>query len=376
MKKILASIFLFSVSLTGFSQANKTAYVDVYYILNKSPEYSQAYLELEKRAKEWQTEIANKKEEIKKLKDALSIERSLLTQQLIDEKEEEISLVETELNNYQYEKFGTDDGDYSTQHKNIYKPILDQIHTITNDIAAKKRMDIVLVKSEQNTMIYANKRNDITELVLKEMERTRTRSKMTTKEIAALEVQDKIDESKEKQRTRRDLLRERQKDLESTNFNTSTTSEYNSEAQQEPTETAEEKRKRLNEEKIAEVKKKQQEVRDAQLKKIEEQKIAIKKKQEEIKIAREKAIKDTLDKKNNIQNANKSSNNNQLTDKQEAALAEREQKAKEAKAKRDKVIQERKQAMDKRKADAKLAQEKRINEAKEKRLKELQESKK
>ena len=63
MKKILVSILLLSVSTFGFSQTNRTAYVDIFHILKKSPEYTEGTLELEKRAKDWQNQINTKKNE-------------------------------------------------------------------------------------------------------------------------------------------------------------------------------------------------------------------------------------------------------------------------------------------------------------------------
>lgn len=381
MKKFLVSILFFSASTFVFGQNGKTAYVDIYHILKKSPEYTEANLELEKRVKDWQAQINKKKAEVTKMKDALLTERALLTSQLIEEKEDEIRMVESELNTLQQEKFGTD-GDYFNQHQNIYKPILDQIHTITNDIAAKKKYDVVLVKGDGNTMLYANKRNDITDLVLKEMEKSRSRGKLSKKEIADLEAQDKIAESKERQRNKRDELRERQKDLESGLLNPSNTNENSREANPiAPNETEAERRKRVNEERIAEAKKKQEEVRAAQLKKIEEQKEAIKKKQEELKLKREKALQDALDRKNNInQNTNNAqSQQKEMTQKQKEMMEARAQKAKEAKEKREQLAAERKQAMQKRQEEAKKQQEERlqkIKEDKEKRLKEIEERKK
>lgn len=379
MKKILVSILFFSVSSFVFGQSGRTAYVDIYHILKKSPEYTEASLELEKRVKDWQTQINLKKNEVTKMKDALVTERALLTSQLIEEKEDEIKMVEKELTTMQQDKFGIE-GDYFNQHKNIYKPILDQIHTITNDIAAKKRYDIVLVKGDGNTMVYANKRNDITDLVLKELERTRSRSKMSKKEIAELERQDKIEESKERQRTKRDELRERQRDLETGNFNLANTDPESSETAPIPSnETEAERRLRENQERLEAAKKLQEEKREQQLKKIEEQKLAIQKKQNQIKEQREKALQDILDKRNNIIN-NSGSNSNQtqqkeLSEKQKEMLALRNQKAKEAKEKREKEIAERKKAMEERKKEALRLREERLKKMQEDKEKRLEEAK-
>jgi len=378
MKKILVSILLLSVSQIGFSQANKTAYVDIFHILKKSPEYTEATLELEKRAKDWKTQIDQKKTDVEKLKINLSTERALLTQQLIEEKEDEIQMALTELNTLQHDKFGIE-GDYFKQKDNINKPILDQIHTISNDIALKKKFDFVLIKGEDNTMVYANKRNDITDLVLKELERSRTRSKMSKKEIEALEIQDKLEASRERQFDKREMLKERQRELEADVYSNSNAKGSQASSTKPLDENPTEKIIRERTERIEAIKAKQDEQKRQQLEKIEAQKLAVKQKQEEQKAIREKAIQDAIDRKNNIQISNTSNTSNKsLTPKQEEMLRLREQQVKEAKAKREKILEERKADMDKRKKEAEEAKNKRLKEIqdiKEKKLKEIEEQK-
>ena len=106
MKK-LVSILLVGLCHIGFAQQKgRIAYIDSDFIMSKMPEYEEANRELKKRTAEWETVIERKKKEIKDLKDQLNVERPLLTQQLIDEKEEDIQIIEKELLEFQQEKFG------------------------------------------------------------------------------------------------------------------------------------------------------------------------------------------------------------------------------------------------------------------------------
>ena len=73
-------------------------------------------------------EIEAKKTEINKLKDALKTERVLLTKELIEEREEEIAISESELLDYQEKRFGPK-GDLIIQKSVLVKPIQDQIFT-------------------------------------------------------------------------------------------------------------------------------------------------------------------------------------------------------------------------------------------------------
>src|SRR5690606_38724377 len=123
--KRMKGIFLFiSILLAGniyAQQREKIAVVDLEYILKKVPEYQEQNQELRKRAREWDIEIQKKKKEIKRQKDQLALERPLLTSQIIEEKEEEIALLEKELLDYQQQHFGLD-GDYFIQKINLAKP--------------------------------------------------------------------------------------------------------------------------------------------------------------------------------------------------------------------------------------------------------------
>lgn len=85
----------------------------------------------------------SKRNEINKLKENLKTERVLLTKELIEEREEEISFLENELLEFQQKRFGST-GDLITQKAVLVKPIQDQVFTIVQDIAEAKNMTLFL----------------------------------------------------------------------------------------------------------------------------------------------------------------------------------------------------------------------------------------
>ena len=157
MKKI-ASILLICLCNLTFAQKGRIAIIDTDFIKSKIPEYEEANNELKKRAAEWDATIEHKRKEIKDLKDQLNVERPLLTQQLIDEKEEDVALIEKELIAYQQEKFGKE-GSYFKQKLDLAKPINDQVATIVSEIAEKKRYTMVIDKDRKSTRLNSSHSN-------------------------------------------------------------------------------------------------------------------------------------------------------------------------------------------------------------------------
>jgi len=145
--------------------AQKWAYVDTEYILQKLPKYREAQSQLDKMARDWQKEIDAEIRVLKKLKVSLENERVLLTKDLIDEREVQISEKISNIENLQQKRFGAE-GDLITQRKQLVKPIQDQVFNAVQSIAKKRRYDAVFDKSSDLIMLYYNKKYDISDKVL------------------------------------------------------------------------------------------------------------------------------------------------------------------------------------------------------------------
>ncbi len=185
MKKYFAiSLLLLSLGFKANAQSRgiKIGYIDMEYILQNVPDYAEAKNQLEQKAQKWKQDIEAKKVEIAKLKDALKTERALLTKELIDEREEEIKFQEDELLDFQQKKFGPD-GDLITQKAVLVKPIQDQVFTAVQDIAEVRKYDFIFDKSSDLTMLFAAKRHDISDQVVRAITRAEKREQLSKKQL-------------------------------------------------------------------------------------------------------------------------------------------------------------------------------------------------
>lgn len=212
MRKQFLYLFLalvFVQIMGAQTRGTKLGYIDMEYILQNVPDYTEAKAQLEQKAEKWKLEIDTKKIEINKLKEALKAERALLTKELIDEREIEINFLENENLDYQQKRFGAS-GDLMIQKSVLVKPIQDQVFTAVQDIAEKLKYDFIFDKTSDLTMLFAAKRFDISEQILRTLNRTEKREQLTKKQLKEEEVK----ENKEDALDENPAVAERQKLLD------------------------------------------------------------------------------------------------------------------------------------------------------------------
>jgi len=187
MRKHFLFLFLATIginSLHSQTRGNRVGYIDMEYILQNVASYNESNSLLEEKAEKWKQEIEAKKLEINKVKEALTAEKPLLTKALIEERETEITFLENELLDLQQKRFGPN-GLLMSQKSLLAKPIQDQVFTAVQDIAEAKKYDFIFDKSSDLTMIFADKRFDISDQVLRVINRTEKREQLSKKELAA-----------------------------------------------------------------------------------------------------------------------------------------------------------------------------------------------
>lgn len=192
MKKyIIAFVFvLFLNNAIGQTKSIRIGYIDMEYILEKVPDYANAKNQLEEKAQKWKQEMDVKNASITKLKEALKIEKVLLTKELIEEREEEIAFQEKELSDFQQKKFGPT-GDLITQKTVLVKPIQDAVFNIVQDIATAKRYDFVFDKSSDLTILFAAERYSISDQVIRKLTQLDRREQLSKKQLKEEELRDR-----------------------------------------------------------------------------------------------------------------------------------------------------------------------------------------
>ena len=209
MKKQFLYVFLaliITATINAQVKGTKLGYIDMEYILQNVSDYTEAKIQLEQKAQKWKSEIEIKKVEINKLKEALKAEKVLLTKELIEERETEIAFLEKDNLDYQNSRFGPN-GDLIIQKSVLVKPIQDQVFTAVQDIAERLKYDFIFDKASDLTILFAAKRFDISEQVLRVLNRTEKREQLTKKQQKLAEER----ENKEDALDNNPALAERQK---------------------------------------------------------------------------------------------------------------------------------------------------------------------
>lgn len=172
--KISLSILLLCATMAVAQRAaqQRIAYIDMEYILDNVPEYLDAQNTLDAKVTKWRGELDKLSRYIEKLKTDLANEKAILTQDLIAEKEDEITLKQQELRRLESLYFGPS-GDMFLLRKQLVKPVQDQVYNAVQNIASRRNYDFVFDKSSELVMLYSNKKHDISELVLNSIVRDR-----------------------------------------------------------------------------------------------------------------------------------------------------------------------------------------------------------
>jgi Skp family chaperone for outer membrane proteins len=207
------TIALICVSFISSAQRGvRIGYIDMEYILENVPEYREASTQLDGKVQRWKADIEKKQQEVDLMKTTLTNERVLLTKELIEEREEEIKIKEDEMIKYQQGRFGSK-GDLVIQRRQLVQPIQDQVFNIVQEVAENKKYDFIFDKSADVVMLFAAKRNDISDIVLRSITRVEKRKEATSKrERKEIQQRDDLSLEEDKEVTEREKVTEEKKD--------------------------------------------------------------------------------------------------------------------------------------------------------------------
>ena len=163
-------IFLFTCVATFAQKGTRVGYMDMNVILENISEYNKAKDLLDKNIENWKKEIELKKIQLRQYEEQLNIERILLTPELIKDREVEIQIFASEIISLQEKRFGPK-GDMIVQKSKLIQPVQDQVLSVVKQIAEEKKYDFIFDRSSSLTMLYSAKNYDISDLVIKRINR-------------------------------------------------------------------------------------------------------------------------------------------------------------------------------------------------------------
>ena len=153
----------------SFGYSQRYAYVDTQFILDNIPDYKDAQSKLDEFAIKWQEEIEAKYALIESKKRALQAEEILLPEEIKKEKEAEILKLENEAKELQKKYFGVN-GLLFQKRGELIKPIQDKIFKAIQEVSDDKKYAFVFDKANQSTLLFADPKYNISDLVLRNMD--------------------------------------------------------------------------------------------------------------------------------------------------------------------------------------------------------------
>jgi Skp family chaperone for outer membrane proteins len=210
LKKTNILFFLCLIGTSVYAQRSvRIGYIDTEYILENISEYSNANSQLDSKVQQWKSEIEKRFTELEDQKKQLNNERILLTNELVSEREEDLQIIENEIIDYQQKRFGPN-GDLMIQKQQLIQPIQDQIFAAVQEIAMSKKYDFIFDKSADVVMLFSADRYDISDRVLKTINRSSKRTQVDSrKERKEAKEEETIVEEDSTKSGRQKLLDER-----------------------------------------------------------------------------------------------------------------------------------------------------------------------
>lgn len=256
-------IITFFVSINLFGQKNvRIGFLDLGLVLDNNNDYITANQELESKINIWRTEIENRQKEILSKKESLKIESALLTNELIEERIEDIKYDEDLLNTYIDKRFGVE-GDWIKEKVLLSQPAQDEILIAIREIAADRKLDYVFDSSADILVLHSEKKYDISDLVIRYLEiKDKKEAKKFLNDSKNQENNKKSNPKAEQRRLELQKLKEerlkkieerKEKKVKSKNLNKKTDSISN------PNENKKDELEKKRQEKLLEIKKRKEE---------------------------------------------------------------------------------------------------------------------
>lgn len=166
MRKIVLLALAVGFSLNTYAQ--KIAFIESEFILDKVSSYKMAKEKLDKQSQDWQKEIEGKMKELDILYKKFQSEQALYTEQMKQEKINEVEKKEKEVADLQKQRFGPN-GDVFKKRQELIQPIINQMFDEVKKIAESKGYDLVIDKNNGNSIVYNNAKLNISDQVVKAM---------------------------------------------------------------------------------------------------------------------------------------------------------------------------------------------------------------
>ena len=163
---------LLCCSVTGFTYGQRNVrigFLDIDKVLATHSGFTESSQDLETKIASWRNEIDIRQKKLDEQTKILEIERPLLTDEIAEERKDDIAFEQEKLNQYIEQRFGVE-GDWIQQKLKLAQPAQDEILTAIREIASDRKLNYVFDSTADILVLHSEKKYDISELVIKFLE--------------------------------------------------------------------------------------------------------------------------------------------------------------------------------------------------------------
>ena len=161
---------ILSFATVGYAQKNvRIGFLNLDKVLQSNKDYTASNQELEGKINKWRSEIETTQKELDQHRKSLELERPLLTEEIFEERAEDIAFEQEKLDQYVEQRFGIE-GDWIKQQVLLAQPAQDVILTAIKEVADDRNLDYVFDSTSDILVLHSEKKYDISDLVIRYIE--------------------------------------------------------------------------------------------------------------------------------------------------------------------------------------------------------------
>jgi outer membrane protein len=168
VRNIILAGALLAVASQAAAQDQKIGFIDSDLIMDRMPEYSGIEQRLSLLAENWENEIDRMEQELNELREEFEAREILFTEEIREERLQEIRQLEDQIDAYTEEKFGPD-GEYFERQKELLEPIQRLIFDALNRVASRDDFDFVFDRAADTRFLFVNEEWNLTDDVMVEL---------------------------------------------------------------------------------------------------------------------------------------------------------------------------------------------------------------
>ncbi len=169
MKRFIPILILaLCASTSALAQNQKIGFIDSDIIMENMPEYSGIEQRLNLLSEGWESEIREIENEIEELEEDFAAREILFTDEMREERRNEILNLQRQRDQLVQEKFGPQ-GEYFQTQQDLLAPIQRQVFQALSTVAERENYDFVFDRAEDTRFLFTTQEWNLTETVMLEL---------------------------------------------------------------------------------------------------------------------------------------------------------------------------------------------------------------